>query len=132
MGGDFNDIKNMSEKRGGSIGQKTAFKIFVTLLLTWRWEILKLKGWYILGLIIGRERASFKKDSTGFMDQQTGCYKMIQQRSHIISDKRLIILSSFWILSQQGTGPEQDLFLMTSGPENRIVKPWFKKLGTNQ
>lgn len=59
--GDFNDIKNNDEKRGGNKRTESSSRILGISLVKWEWVTSNTKGIHILGPIIGKGKVLSKR-----------------------------------------------------------------------
>lgn len=75
--------KARRRRRGVGIGKITASRLLEVLFQTWGWVMLSLEVRLTLGLLIEKERVSYRKGWIVFVVHQTGCFIMRQLKLHI-------------------------------------------------
>lgn len=86
VAGDFNEIKNQGEKKGGKARQEGSFSVFRSFISKIEMEDFDFKGDVFTVLTTEKEKATSKKGWTDFMDLKSGLSSMIQQKGLILLD----------------------------------------------
>lgn len=86
--GDFNDIREYSEKKkGGRRRQEGSFQSFRKFIADMNMREVKFRGILLLGQIIEQMKALYRNTWTYFLAQCNGCSGMIQQKLYILLSK---------------------------------------------